>query len=1174
MGETHFMDYIYSYLNDDVASREMHGSETNTAVVTVNAATNIISVDVKPLSPSMLDVPKPTEAGTYILQETLLDGGIVSYSWNTLDSYNQEVTQAISILTQQIEQERADREQAIQNEADTREEQDNQIREELSQERADREQAVKNEEQRTNSMINQLNNNVQQGFNTINDVLTTSIDNINNAILNESTVREEKDKEFVFHLRDFNTRLGIEIDTREQQDEKIRTELTDAIEQEKRERVEQDQDIRNNLSAEANTREEVDTQLSNRITNESVRTDGMINQLNDNINLIVNQLNKNLVDAINTINGGIATEIAERKEADTNLQNALDEEAQTREDADNALDERVTAIENTNVLQSQILGNGKIQTTIDSEAGRTFDVDIVDISDASNDDRFTVTLNNNDSISGKLNGKDVSVPLIFVSKWDKVEVGGSGAPLNLNSDDSHVTVNDTYTLLDNRDKEELTTSINEETDRATQAEQELRSALTDEVNRAEANEADIREAISQEANTREEVDAQIQSNLTSEIERATQSESAINTNIAHVIANANKELLSGVAINITGGNTATLDYTTYNTSSGQDGASSSTSIPMANTTHAGLMSNQHVEQLNDSVKKTGQTSQAIQGDIILQGNLTVSGTTTTNNTESLTVQDNLIITNSDGAPINNFSGLGIRVNESSTFGVVYDPSVSELKAGFGSLDDSNEFTFDQGEGHPVTLRDTDRNLTDGDVLEWSSDGNKLIDSGIPSIQIARKDQEQTFNGVQTFVNAPAMPSISVNGISLHSNVAGNIAVESQLESAITNLINGASIGYQTLKDIETSITAVDDDLQAYKESNDEALSNLEASIGGDGGNRITNIEENITNINNNTAQMNVAIENVQSCVTSTYEYATQVNTLATEANALATQANTTAQSAFNQANSAFNQANIAYEQANSAFEMANNAYDYATGVNANLTAHIANTSNPHSVTKAQVGLANVQDVDTTNASNIINGTLSINRLSDGLIAPGANVAIERNATTGVYTISAVTGGETSIDANDITSGTLNITRIATGLIVSGNTTTTEVSRNDTSGSYTITACVPVQSVAGKNGNVQLNRIAFTGACTATYDGSSDVNVSIPSVPTMYLVNINANNGTSETIVGSVYSNTTGTISIPATSLSLSNSTGVRSTSRGVVTDISLQNGVLTISYGPLDDGEL
>ena len=73
------MDYIYSYLNDDVASREMHGSETNTAVVTVNAATNTISVDVKPISPSMLNVTKPTETGRYILQETISAIGEVSY---------------------------------------------------------------------------------------------------------------------------------------------------------------------------------------------------------------------------------------------------------------------------------------------------------------------------------------------------------------------------------------------------------------------------------------------------------------------------------------------------------------------------------------------------------------------------------------------------------------------------------------------------------------------------------------------------------------------------------------------------------------------------------------------------------------------------------------------------------------------------------------------------------------------------------------------------------------------------------------------------------------------------------------------------------------------------------------------------------------------------------------
>jgi len=54
-----------------------------------------------------------------------------------------------------------------------------------------------------------------------------------------------------------------------------------------------------------------------------------------------------------------------------------------------------------------------------------------------------------------------------------------------------------------------------------------------------------------------------------------------------------------------------------------------------------------------------------------------------------------------------------------------------------------------------------------------------------------------------------------------------------------------------------------------------------------------------------------------------------------------------------------------------------------------LTSHISNTSNPHSVTKSQVGLANVANVDTTNASNISSGTLNDARLS-------ANVTLQGN----------------------------------------------------------------------------------------------------------------------------------------------------------------------------------
>lgn len=72
-------------------------------------------------------------------------------------------------------------------------------------------------------------------------------------------------------------------------------------------------------------------------------------------------------------------------------------------------------------------------------------------------------------------------------------------------------------------------------------------------------------------------------------------------------------------------------------------------------------------------------------------------------------------------------------------------------------------------------------------------------------------------------------------------------------------------------------------------------------------------------------------------------------------------------------------------------------------INTAMAAHANNTENPHNVTKEQVGLGNVPNIDVSNASNLTSGTVDVARLpvgtTTGTVASGGDTRFDTLPTT-------------------------------------------------------------------------------------------------------------------------------------------------------------------------------
>ncbi len=186
-------------------------------------------------------------------------------------------------------------------------------------------------------------------------------------------------------------------------------------------------------------------------------------------------------------------------------------------------------------------------------------------------------------------------------------------------------------------------------------------------------------------------------------------------------------------------------------------------------------------------------------------------------------------------------------------------------------------------------------------------------------------------------------------------------------------------------------------------------------------------------------------------------------------------------------------------------------------VDGKVDTHVVRVDNPHSVTKTQVGLGSVQNVDTTNASNIASGTLANARLANSGVTAGTYKSVTVDG-KGI-----VTGGTnpTTLSGYGITDATPSLHVGSTGAShgvattsengfmsstdksklnnsTSSNTASTIVAR-DTSGNFsagTITAnlngTASNASYLNNRADYQFLRQEFAAGETRNYHGKVEV----------------------------------------------------------------------------------
>lgn len=602
-------------------------------------------------------------------------------------------------------------------------------------------------------------------------------------------------------------------------------------------------------------------ELNKRITQEATRTDNMINQLNENVNQSIADLNNNLVQAINTINGGIEEERQTRATADSQLQSNIDTEVNDRKAAISAEETRTNNMidqlnQNVSGQLSQL--NQNLVDAINTINGGIAE----EVSTRKQVDQHLWDILPDNIIAGTpMQGSENANAInIVFSKYQKHGIGEDSAEgefvevpnqaitlFPATQEVAGVLTSADKTKIDNI-ATDISTAVSNEAALRKQADDTLNTKIDNIASNITAtvkeNYNTLNTSIEAETARAQTAEQQLQTDLNNEVQRATTAEKQLQSAISSE-ATSRQEADSQLQQNI------------------------------------GTVSSNLQALNNVAVKLTGQSSQSIQGDVTIQGSLRVNGTTITNDTETLTVKDNIIVTNSDGVTLNNLSGLFIKTGTTTGYAVVYDPTTNTVILGEGTIDDTNKVTVVAEERKAIVTRpDNDSALIPGNLTYWNSSTRGITTSDIP---------------------------------------VDEVVIKSELEPQVNNL-NDA---------INTKQDSTDNTLETTSKTVVGAINEV---------NSVTSAHINNTNNPHAVTKAQLGIENVDNTSDADKPVSTATQSaISSTANTLRSELE--------------KEIELEVDFLNSSISTVSTA----------LTAHEANTANPHSVTAEQIGLGNVDN---------------------------------------------------------------------------------------------------------------------------------------------------------------------------------------------------------------------